>query len=1154
LTQQPHNNPILDVLDTAADFRRFSGALEGGKGPAAAFGVAANAKAHLAAALSRTRQVLFVTATDVTAAQLHEAAGLFGAQAELFLPRETPLVYVHAVSGEQRSERISALCALAAGETCVVCASAASLMQVLAPKQAFCESIFSLAVGDSLEPRTLTERLVVAGYERVELVEGRGQIAARGDLVDVYVPGGEYPVRIEFFGDEIDQMRFFDPVTQRSVEQASSVQLRPALETPQPKERTAKALKKIAGRVGLMDQEQAWSEGVASVGGDVLLPLLYEKCETVFDYLAPDAVIIVDEALLVDEALRTEQIRFHETVQAMLEREEGVAAQGALERSANETLEKLYTPRTALLYALSRTHPQFTAKEVVTLESRGAPQYMGAMDELARELTRLNGAGERTVICAGEQARELQANLAEYGAQTVLTEQMPQEFPAGKTLIVPGRLARGFSYPALRFNVFTEYEVSGRTERTVRRARSQKHLSFSELNVGDYIVHEAHGIGRFVKVEALTVQGNTRDYLLIEYRGGDRLYIPTDQLDRVQKYVGGGDEDAAPPLSKLGGADWANRVSRAKSAAKKLAVDLAALYAERADAKGFAFSKDTAWQRTFEERFTYELTPDQRQSLEEIKADMENPRPMDRLLCGDVGYGKTEVALRACFKCVQDGKQAAILVPTTILAQQHYNTMRSRFAEFPVKAACLSRFQSVKERAQIKRDLAAGRIDIVVGTHALLAKDVKFKALGLLIIDEEHRFGVNHKEQIKAYKKTVDVLTLTATPIPRTLNMSMTGVRDISVIETPPEARYPVQTYVLEYTDALIKDAAGRELARKGQVFVVYNRVQNMESMARRLETLLPEARITIAHGQMGETQLEAAMLEFMEHRSDVMLCSTIIESGLDIPNVNTLIVLDADRMGLAQLYQLRGRVGRSSRIGYAYFTIQSGRAMNEKAAKRLMAIREFTQFGAGFQLAMRDLEIRGAGSLLGAEQHGHISDVGYEYYVKLVRRAVDEQQGRTLEPVTETSVDIPIDAHIPHDYVPSELMRLKAYRRIADIDGADAMLDVTEEFIDRYGEPPESVTNLIRISLVKAYAARAYLESVSVRDGEARMKFSEFAHIDGGKLIAAVSGMEGARLIASESPTIEIRRKNADALAISEKLPQFLYTIVRCVDADIGI
>ena len=1151
---QEANRPILDLLDTATDFRRLRTALEGGKGPVAAFGVAGNAKAHLVAALARGRQVLFVTATDTAAAQVTEGARLFGAHAELFLPRETPLVYVQAASGENRGARIAALSALSGGKRCVVAASAAALMQVLAPKQAFTESQITLSVGEAVDPRALVSRLAVAGYERVELVEGSGQFAARGDLVDVYAPGDEYPVRIEFFGDEIDQMRRFDPLTQRGVEQTAGVTLCPALETPQPPERIKRAFMRIAGKVGLFEQEQAWAEGLPSVGADVLLPLLYERCETVLDYLLPDALIVLDEALLVDEALRTEQLRFAGGVASMLERGEGTPEQGALERSANETLNALDTNRTLLLYAFSRTHPQFPAREVVSLESRNAPQYLGSMDELSRDITRASDAGETTLLYAGEQADTVAAGLSEYGARADIAAALPGGTLSGRTLILRLPMTRGFSYPMLRLNVLTEYELFGRTERAHRRARGKKQLVFSELAVGDYIVHEAHGVGRFVKVEALCVQGSTRDYLLIEYRGGDRLYIPTDQLNRVQKYVGGGEEEAAPQLSKLGGADWANRVERAKSAAKKLAIDLAALYAERLNAKGFAFSKDAAWQRTFEERFPYELTPDQQQCVEEIKADMERVRPMDRLLCGDVGYGKTEVALRACFKCVQDGKQAALLVPTTILAQQHYNTMCARFADFPLKVACLSRFQSPKERAEIKKALAEGKIDVVVGTHALLAKDVRFAALGLLIIDEEHRFGVNHKEQIKAIKKTVDVLTLTATPIPRTLNLSMTGIRDISVIETPPEARYPVQTYVLEYTDALLIDAISRELARGGQVYLVYNRVQTMDAMAERVERLMPEARLTIAHGQLDEARLESAMLEFLEHRSDVLLCSTIIESGLDMPNVNTLLVLDADRMGLAQLYQLRGRVGRSNRIGYAYFTVPRGRVVNEKAAKRLMAIREFTQFGAGFQLAMRDLEIRGAGTLLGAEQHGHISDVGYEYYVKLVRRAVDEQQGRKIEPAVETNMDVPLDAHIPHSYVPSELLRLKAYRRITDIDGAETLIDVTEELIDRYGEPPESVVNLMRISLIKAYASRAFLESVTVRDGEAKLRFAPCARIDGGKLVAAVMDMEGARLIASEQPAIEIRRKNASAAAIAEKLPQFVHTIVHCVDADGGI
>ncbi|MEG1755325.1 MAG: transcription-repair coupling factor [Clostridia bacterium] len=1092
-----------------------------------------------------------MTATDTNAVKLRDDARLMGVETALLLPRETPLTYVRAASGERESDRIQALTLLVRNERAVVACSAAAAMQALAPKRAFAEQIIDIHTGEALEPRALLERLTRAGYERVELVEGRGQVAARGDLVDVYPMQERYPVRIEFFGDEIDQMRTFDPVTQRAIEQVQLLSLPPAFETPQSPEGIQRALQKIDGKIGFSEQKSAWEQGMACSGGDVLLPLLFSKTETVLDYLPKDAILLIDEALMVDEAARTEQTRFCELVSAMLERGEGAPEQVKLLRSASETMEKLDTPRTLLTYALSRTHPAFSPREVVQFPARNAAQYLGNFDELARDVTRAQTNGETILIFAGEFAERVQTALTDHGVELPVLKTMTRLPQAGSSVIYEVRLGQGFAYPTLKVTALAEYELFGKQERGIRGIKRKNHLLFSELNVGDYIVHEAHGIGRFVKVEPLTVQGNTRDYLLIEYKGGDRLYIPTDQLDRIQKYIGGGDEETLPSLSKLGGVDWENRVSKAKSAAKKLAVDLAALYAARAGEKGHAFAADTAWQKQFEDRFPYEETPDQIQSIADIKADMEKSRPMDRLLCGDVGYGKTEVAMRAAFKAVQDSKQVAILVPTTILAQQHYNTIVSRFSDFPIKAACLSRFQQAKERIQIKKRTADGDIDILVGTHSLLAKDLKFKDLGLLIIDEEHRFGVNHKEQMKELKKTVDVLTLTATPIPRTLNMSLSGIRDISVIETPPEERYPVQTFVLEYTDALLTDAISREMARGGQTYVVSNHVQTMESMARRIEKLVPEVRIIMAHGQMAETQLENAMLEFMQNQADVLLCSTIIESGLDIANVNTLVVIDADRMGLAQLYQLRGRVGRSNRLGYAYFTVQANRTMNEKAAKRLMAIREFTQFGAGFQLAMRDLEIRGAGSLLGAEQHGHISDVGYEYYTKLVRQAVDEAQGKELPPAVDPTVDIPLDAHIPHTYIHSEMQRLKVYRRIADIDGRDALLDVTEELIDRYGEPPEAVENLMRIALIKAYAARGFIQAVTVRDGEAVLRFDGEARIDGGRLIAAISRMQGAQLIATEPPGIRVKQKNVDAQTLATAMPEFLHQVMRCTVLD---
>jgi len=1145
------SHPLFALLENSTEFRRLEAALHANEGPAAAFGLQEPHKAHLAAVFAEKRTVLFVCPTDTGAVRLHQNLACMRPDAALFLPRETPLVHVLNASSERSSQRVQALSAVLFKENAVVVASVQALMQRLAPKEAFLAQCVRIESGDDIDPRELVARLCAAGYERVDLVEGRGQVAARGDLVDVYPPQARYPLRIEFWGDSVDQMREFDPVTQVSVEQRTEALLPPAFETPQPEEAIARVLKLTENAIGFDAQRESYLEGRPCAGAESLLPLLYKEksLETLIDYLPKDAILLLDEPTRLDEAARTNELTFADTVTAMLERGEGDAAQGHLQIGASELLSVLNTPRTAVCYALSRTHADFAPKFIAQFMARTAPQYMGDMQELVRDIALWKRTHEAAVLFAGEHAEALYDQLTDAGAEIALTESLTRQPVAGEALITGETLLSGFCYPELKLTVLGATELFGKRAAAKRVTKKRNTLSFSELSAGDYIVHEAHGIGRFVGVESLTVEGNTRDYLLIEYRGGDRLYIPTDQMDRVQKYVGGGDEESVPHLSKLGGNEWQNRVNRARDSAKKLAVDLAALYAKRANLKGFAFSKDTSWQVQLEERFPYQETPDQLQSIAEIKADMERERPMDRLLCGDVGYGKTEVALRAAFKAVQDSKQVAVLVPTTILAQQHYNTLAARFSDFPIRTACLSRFQTAQQRTQIKKKIATGEIDVIVGTHALLAKDVKFKDLGLLIIDEEHRFGVNHKEQMKAMREQIDVLTLTATPIPRTLNLSMSGIRDISVIETPPEARYPVQTFVLEYTDSLLIDAVTREVGRGGQVYIVSNRVQSMEALAEHIQELLPEVSVIIAHGQMAEGQLERAMMDFMEHKADILLCSTIIESGLDIGNANTMIILEADRLGLAQLYQLRGRVGRSTRLGYAYLTVQRGRLMNEKAHKRLMAIREFTQFGAGFQLAMRDLEIRGAGSLLGAEQHGHIADVGYEYYLKIVQSAVREARGETEPMQTDVTLDIPIDAHIPRDFIPSEVQRLSAYRRIADVDGADASLALKEEFEDRYGELPAAVENLFLLSNIKAYAGRAGLTSVAVRDGEAVLKFLPDASLDGGKLIQAVSNFAGAQLSAANPPAIKIRRRNVSALAMSTALPQFLYTIMHCVD-----
>ena len=1144
-------HPILTVLRDAPEFRRMEDALSRSCGPVAAFGLQESHKAHIAAVLSLSHTVLLVSATDTGAARLWDSVRGYLPDASLFLPRETPLVHVMNASSERAGSRASALSSLLFRENRLVICSMGALLQRLAPRDVYVSQCVRLKTGDETSPRALVQRLAAAGYERVELVEGRGQVASRGDLVDVYPPDARYPIRVEFWGDTIDQMRDFDPITQRSVEQRTEALLPPAYETPQTEQAIARALRHATDKIGFETQVELWRQGLPAAGADAMLPLLYPKLDTLLDYLPESAVLVLDEPARLEEAAKTAEMTFAESVTAMLERGEGDAAQGKLQLGAEETLSLLNTPRTAACYALTRPHHAFPPKEIVQFLARPAPQYMGDTEELLRDVRLWKQTGEAAVLFAGEHAKPLFEQLAAAGAEVAFSETLTRPPVRGEVLVTGDALLTGFAYPELHLTVLGASELFGKRSAVKKVQKKRNTLSFSELSVGDYVVHEAHGIGRFVGVESLTVDGSTRDYLLLEYRGGDRLYIPTDQMDRVQKYVGGGDEDTVPHLSKLGGSEWQGRVNRAKASAKKLAVDLAELYAARASVRGFAFSKDTPWQTQLEERFPYQETPDQLESIREIKADMERPHPMDRLLCGDVGYGKTEVALRTAFKAVQDSKQVAFLVPTTILAEQHYNTLAARFSDFPVRTACLSRFQSAEQRKQVKKKLAAGEIDIVVGTHALLAKDVRFKDLGLLIIDEEHRFGVNHKEQIKALRQEIDVLTLTATPIPRTLNLSMSGIRDISVIETPPDARYPVQTFVLEYTDGLVTDAVTRELSRGGQVYIVNNRVRSIEQYAEHLRELLPEATVLVAHGQMPEGQLEKAMMDFMEHKSDVLLCSTIIESGLDIPNANTLLVLEADRMGLAQLYQLKGRVGRSTRLGYAYFTVQRGRAMNEKAHKRLMAIREFTQFGAGFQLAMRDLEIRGAGSLLGAEQHGHIADIGYEYYLKIVQAAVREARGEeTPLPETDVTLDIPMSAHIPGGFIPNEVQRLSAYRRIADAEGEDAQLLLREELEDRYGELPEEVENLFLLAKIKQLAKRAYIGLVTVRDGEAKLSFLPDAPLDGGKLLGAVSNFLGAQLLASEPPAVRIRQKNVDAAALARKLPQFIYTIVHCVDA----
>lgn len=1137
---------LLKAIRKDAAYRQLDQALVSGSGTAAVFGLPEAHRMAVTAALAEGRTVLLVASTQAEAMKLHGLLLAYAPEAQLFLPRELPLVHLQAVSTERRAQRLGVLSRMALNGQLLIVTCPEALMERLAPREAFLHQLKTVVVGEEHDPRVLLSGLIEAGYERCEQIEGAGQCALRGDILDVYPPQAPYPYRIEFFGDEIDQIRTFDPLTQRSVEQQNRAILPPAYETPQSAEAMKRALRLLKNASGFDLQIDAWEQGHPCEGADMLVPLLYPEPATLFDYCSEAPYLLLSEPQRILDEAKAAELVFAETVAATLERGEGHRLQAHLLCSSDRLCSLLDTTRTAAFYALFRTCPALTHRTRISFTAETAPQYLSDFGRLTEELSLLRRQRQSILLYAGDGAARIAEQFVSADLPFAEADALTRPPERGEILVLKESLPQGFVFPELHLSVLTPFELFGK--RPAAKARKKANaLHESDLVPGDLVVHEVHGIGKFLGVEQLTVQNHTRDYLLFAYRGEDRLYIPTDQLDRIQKYVGT-DEEHPPQLSKLGGGDWQNRVAKAKAGAKKLAVDLARLYAERSDGRGFAFSPDNAWQKRMEEAFPYEETPDQAAAIADVKHDMESPRPMDRLLCGDVGYGKTEVAMRAAFKAVQDSKQVAFLVPTTILAQQHYTTLTARFAEYPVRVACLSRFQSAKEAADIKKQLASGEIDIVVGTHALLAKSVSFKNLGLLIIDEEHRFGVNHKEQIKALKGDVDVLTLTATPIPRTLNLSMTGIRDISTMETPPENRFPVQTFVLEYNDALIAGVLTRELSRGGQAFIVSNRVASMPATVSHFRQLLPDARIEFAHGQMAEAELEAVMLRFLEREIDVLVCSTIIESGVDIPNANTLIVLEADKFGLAQLYQLRGRVGRSSRMAYAYLTVPASQAVSELAQKRLLAIREFTQFGAGFRLAMRDLEIRGAGSLLGAEQHGHITDVGYEYYCKLMRQAVAEARGETADPEIETTVDAPIDAFVPKSFLPSELHRLAMYRRIAEIGDGDSFTDLLDEFNDRYGDLPDPVLNLMQLSLIRAYARAAGFSEVRVRETGVTLTYDGSAKPDGMRLLAILSEEPDAKLIAGDQTKIVWVRKRANVTEYVKILPQFLYRLKHCI------
>lgn len=1146
-----------------------------------AFGMAEGQKTHLAAALARDtcRTVLLVTASEQQAARCYDALTQFlGGGVYLLPPREVALYYTSAASREVLHRRVETLHALAAGKAKVIVASGDALQHGLMPLEGFLSYETTLSVGDIVDLRALALRLAEAGYERVERVDAKGQFTVRGGILDIYPVHTTSALRVEWFDNEVDSIRSFDVSTQRSSENLRTAELPPAAElmlsgaketeaainamlaaldealvrhghTPETlaheKERDPDALPaldalgaqarmelrpgsvedKLAGRIHRA-VETLRAGGLFS-NMEAYVPLLYRKMYTLADWMQ-NPVVVLDEPDRIRALCENRTLEYRETFKNALERGEALPAQARLLLDEDELMLQLSGRGAILLSSFLRTMGGLHPEEIIKMAGDGTTVYQSQFKELAADIKKWKAEGWKVaLLCGGvSRAERLIGSLTELDVTARMADDSLTEIGPGECVVLPLSLAHGFLYHDLKFAVISDGDIYGASyqKRRARRSAGERIAAFTDLSVGDYIVHEGHGVGLYRGTIRLQSEGLWRDYLFIQYQGNDKLYVPTDQMDRVQKYIGS--DGVAPRLNKLGGGEWQRQKQKVKQSIRKMAFDLVSLYAARQASKGYAFGPDSVWQRQFEDNFAYEETPDQLQAVEEIKRDMEKSTAMDRLLCGDVGYGKTEVALRAAFKAAMDGKQVAVLVPTTLLAQQHFNTIKMRFEGFPVRFEVLSRFKTVAEQKQVLRRVSEGSIDILVGTHRLLGKDVKFLDLGLLIIDEEQRFGVQHKEMIKNLRQDVDVLTLSATPIPRTLHMSMVGIRDMSLLETPPEERYPVQTYVVETSDGLARDALLRELQRGGQAYVLYNRVDRIERFHEKLRMLVPEARIAIAHGQMRESVLEDIMLDFYEGRYDVLLCTTIIESGLDIPNCNTLIVCDADRFGLAQLYQLRGRVGRSNRLAYAYLTVEQDKVLTEAAEKRLQAIREFTTFGSGFRIAMRDLEIRGAGNLLGAEQHGFLSTVGYDMYCKLMEETVREIRGELGEEAAiETRIEYPVDAFLPAEYVPSDTQRIELYKRIADVDSKGGADDLAEEIADRFGDAPEQVHLLLDIALLKAYCNRLGIDNISYAPGQVKMRFAEGVSLDPAKLFAAVNAADKRLIFSAQAPVSLVLR-----------------------------
>lgn len=1057
-------------------------------------------KIHLVhAAVNDYRFRLIITGDEAKAREMQEDS-LFFDKSSIYYPAKDFIFYSADVHGNQLAgERLRCIQKIIAAQdnktNITVITTIDGCVDMLMPLQRYRDNIIHFKNSDIIDTEKLISKLVGIGYTRVPMIDGQGQFAVRGGIIDIFSYTDETPVRIELWDDEIDSIRFFDVESQRSVEKIQTYDVFPATEWILSEDEIDAGFEKVKDEVEKQlvtlgndkkkktQQEMDACNRLRHAYADFERTRDYSKfilsftdeIEGFTDYFPKDeTVFVLDEPDRIMERMELISYEYEESMKNRLEGGYVVASQTKLMRPIAEVYKNMQSSRLMLLSSLDYKPKMLKPADYLRIDARSISSYNNSFEYLADDINKYKRTGYRVVLVCNSRTRaaRIVADLEELGTQSYFSEDYDKEIMPGTVMVTYGNIHRGFEYPLIGFVIITENDIfTSRTRKKQKKKYEGRSIAgFNELNVGDYVVHEMHGLGVYKGIEKITVEGVEKDYIKIEYAGNSNLYVLATQLDRLQKYAAS-DTEKKPKLNKLGSVEWNKTKAKVHGAVEEIAKDLVELYSIRQNQKGYAFGPDTVWQKEFEEMFPYEETDDQLNAIADTKADMESTRIMDRLICGDVGYGKTEVAIRAAFKAVQEGKQVAYLVPTTILAQQHFNTFEQRMKNFPLKVAQLSSFRTNKEIKETLADLKKGFVDVVIGTHRLLSKDVEFKDLGLLIIDEEQRFGVAHKEKIKKLKNNIDVLTLSATPIPRTLHMSLVGIRDMSVLEEPPVDRVPIQTFVTEHNDEMIREAINRELARGGQVYYVYNRVRSIDEAAAHIQELVPQANVAFAHGQMEKRELEKIMVDFINGDIDVLISTTIIETGMDISNVNTMIIEDADKFGLSQLYQLRGRVGRSNRTAYAFLLYRRDRMLTEVAEKRLSAIREFSDFGSGFKIAMKDLEIRGAGNVLGKSQHGHMAAVGYDLYCKMLNEAVNDLKGIKNEYSFETNVDLSVDAYIPSTYIKSEYQKLDIYKRIAAIESEEELSDMKDELVDRYGSLSTPAVNLLNIALIKSMA-----------------------------------------------------------------------------------